>query len=147
MLNTKVLIGVGLLAASLMLVGCNKPENNQQADTASSAETKAIDSNDKKLARGKRMFIQCMACHSIGEGQPHKLGPNLFAVVGRPAAALSDFKYSDALAKSELTWDRATLTQWIKQTAQTVPGTTMIYANTLSDAQLDDLLFYMESAQ
>lgn len=79
-------------------------------------------------SRGKIVFQQnCALCHVTGleERPPTGQGPSLAGVVGRPAAALPNFGYSKALASSHLTWDAATLQQFLAGPGVLVPGTTM----------------------
>jgi len=60
------------------------------------------------------------------------LGPSLTGVVGRPAASVAGFPYSDALKKSGLTWTEDNLRAWIAEPSHTVPGTLMPHVS-LSD--------------
>ena len=55
------------------------------------------------------LFMRCQACHSVAEGEAHKLGPNLTGIVGSDAAGQEGFEYSVALLESDLHWDRETL--------------------------------------
>src|SRR3546814_8066494 len=48
-------------------------------------------------SRGERVFQRCYACHSVDPAETALEGPNLDGVVGRKAAALSGFDYSDAM--------------------------------------------------
>jgi cytochrome c len=93
---------------------------------------------------GQMAFLRCEACHSIAPGEPHKLGPNLHGIVGRPAGTVEGFgRYTPALSNSGLVWERATLRAWLEGPARLVPGTSMVYHNTLSGMQLDALLDYL----
>jgi len=81
------------------------------------------------VAAGKTYFTQnCALCHSTGTtdgAQPEAgRGPDLGGVVGR-RAALGAFNYSQALADSKLTWDPATLDNYLADPAGMVPGTIM----------------------
>lgn len=89
---------------------------------------------------------ECSECHSIKEGR-NKKGPSLFGVVGRKAATISDYQYSDALrAKTDWVWTPEKLHSYLSQPAkQADPGTKMKYDG-LSDAkQLDDLISYLST--
>ncbi len=66
----------------------------------------------------------CAVCHSTDPGV-QKFGPSLAGVVGRKAGAIADFDYSPAMAKSGLTWDKATLDKFIANPQGLVPGTKM----------------------
>ena len=39
-------------------------------------------------AAGQRVFNQCMACHTIQQGGPNRVGPNLYGVAGRKAGSI-----------------------------------------------------------
>lgn len=94
---------------------------------------------------GKDVFkTECAECHSIKEGR-HKKGPSLFGVVGRKAAALPDYEYSDALrAQSTWTWTAEQLHAYLAQPAKRAnPGTKMKYDGLSDQKQLDDLITYL----
>ena len=93
---------------------------------------------------GADLFIHCQGCHSSHAGEAHKLGPNLAGFYGQPAASRSGYDYSDALSGSGLTWDRATLRDWLSDSQSLVAGNRMIYANALDDDSLEQLLDYLE---
>lgn len=77
---------------------------------------------------GKRVFLRCMACHTVQPGAPNKVGPNLSGVVGRKSAQVKGFRYSAAMSKANLTWNEATLDKWLTRSAGVVPGTSMAFA-------------------
>ncbi|MBD3788265.1 MAG: cytochrome C [Sphingomonadales bacterium] len=73
-------------------------------------------------AAGEKIFAKCKACHAITapDGtsivKGGKVGPNLYGIVGRPAASYPDFKYGDgilAAAAAGLVWDEALITEYV----------------------------------
>jgi glucose/arabinose dehydrogenase len=79
--------------------------------------------------RGKALFQHCcVICLATGQGDRPQAGqgPSLAGVVGRPAAALSNFGYTKALAASHLVWDAATLDKFLASPPSVVPGTAMV---------------------
>lgn len=80
------------------------------------------------LKRGKMLFLQCRACHETTKEASPRIGPTLHGLIGAKAAAVPGFNYSAALRNSKLTWDRATLDQWLANPAKLVPGNTMAFA-------------------
>jgi cytochrome c len=95
--------------------------------------------------RGRIAFMRCAACHSVGAGEPHKVGPNLRGAIGASAAQAAGYNYTPALRQAGLRWDDATLKQWIRDPAALVPGTSMAYSNALTDAEIDALVVYLRS--
>ena len=74
---------------------------------------------------GEALFRQrCQMCHSLDPAKPVAMGPSLRGVVGRRAAA-TPFAYSDALMRSRLVWNRATIERFLAAPARLVPGTKM----------------------
>jgi cytochrome c len=71
----------------------------------------------------------CTQCHSFGKGEPHGVGPNLFGLLGKPAASNAGFTYSKQYldAMKGKTWDRALLDKWLTDTQAVAPGNTMVY--------------------
>lgn len=80
----------------------------------------------------------CGTCHTVDPAAPPRQGPNLFAVMGRPAGALEGFKYSPAFeaGKVGVTWDEATLDRWITDPQSVIPRTTMLYKQTNAEKRL-----------
>jgi cytochrome c len=95
--------------------------------------------------RGARLFRACAACHSVEPGD-HMTGPSLAHAWNRRAGRAEGFnRYSDALKKSKLTWDAATLDRWLADPDALVPGTTMTFAGIKEGAARQDLIAYLES--
>ena len=55
-------------------------------------------------AKGAAVFQRCAMCHNANKDGGNGLGPNLFGVAGRKAAALPNFTYSTALKNSGIRW-------------------------------------------
>lgn len=95
--------------------------------------------------RGAQLFRACAACHSVKPGD-HMTGPSLAHVWNHRAGQSEGFnRYSDALKKSNLTWDAATLDRWLAGPDSLVPGTTMTFPGMKEEASRLDLIAYLES--
>jgi cytochrome c len=99
-------------------------------------------------ARGERVFQRCFSCHSVAPSETAQLqGPSLHGVVGRPAATVAGFDYSDAMkakAAGGLVWTPETLDRFIADPDTFVPGTPMVVLPPLRDEQdRADLIAYL----
>src|SRR5271170_4071484 len=95
------------------------------------------------LAHGQQLFKTCAACHSDKPG--NQLGPSLAGVFGRKAAALEDFRYSPAMARSNLTWDEANLRRYITDPQAAVKGNRMPFAGIKQPQDADDIVAYLKT--
>lgn len=94
-------------------------------------------------AAGQKVFAVCKACHQVGEKAKNGVGPILNGVVGRPAGSVEGFKYSEAMKGSGLTWDEATLAEYLKDPKAKVPGNKMAYAGLKDDTKIADVIAYL----
>ena len=81
----------------------------------------------------------CRTCHS-SKRDDNRLGPSLFGVVGRKAASVQGFAYSDAMKSSGLTWDVGTLDTFIANPEAVVPNNGMKPFGGISDARQRGLI-------
>jgi cytochrome c len=89
---------------------------------------------------GKTVFNKCKACHQVDK---NGVGPHLGGILGRKAASVEGYNYSDALKKSGITWDEAALDKWLQGPSKDVPGTKMIFAGVKSPDDRANLIAYL----
>lgn len=107
----------------------------------------AAQAQSGNAARGERLFNQqCKACHAVDKGAPSPAGPNLNGLFGRKSGTAPGFEFSPAMAKSGIVWDDKTLAEYLKDPKGRVPETKMIFAGLKQQAQLDDVIAYLEKA-
>jgi cytochrome c len=103
----------------------------------------ALGAGDPK--RGVQLFGQCMACHSVKEGE-HMTGPSLAHVWNRKAGTTNGFmRYSDAVKHSDMKWDEATLDKWLSDPARFVPGNSMTFPGVKEAKDRADLIAYLKA--
>lgn len=95
-------------------------------------------------AAGRKVFNQCMACHALKEGQ-HRVGPSLYGIFGRKAGTVEGFnRYSPALKEADVVWNDETLSKYIENPSEYIPGNRMPFPG-LADAQKRaDLIAYLK---
>ncbi len=65
---------------------------------------------------------ECGDCHSLANPPKNKKGPGLFGIIGKPAAGVPNFTYSDSLRAAKLVWSAATMDAYIKNPKALVAG-------------------------
>ena len=118
---------VGKVALGLALVLAVAGQANAAGDPAAG----------EKAFKGK-----CGACHNATEAK-NKVGPSLMGVYDRKAGMAADFKYSDAMKNSGITWDEAALDEYLKDPKGKVPGNKMAYPGLKDDTKRADVIAYL----
>jgi cytochrome c len=95
--------------------------------------------------KGKVVFEQCAACHSLGEPGDYD-GPTLKDVIGRKAGSLEDYRYSAAMKRSDVVWDAATLDKYVTDPQAFIPGNRMAFAGIADKGERDDLIAFLTIA-
>jgi cytochrome c len=117
---------------------------------ATSAAAPADEPLPKRLAaadagKGEASAKKCAACHTFAKGEPNRVGPNLYGVVGRPKASVPGFNYSAALKAKGGNWTPEDLDAFLANPKGAVPGTNMSFAGIARGGERADLITYLNS--
>lgn len=94
---------------------------------------------------GREIFSRsCADCHSMD--QRMLSGPSLANLSDRQVGGAEDYNYSAVLERSDRSWDRELLSNYILTPQEVFPGTTMSGVN-LSDDELELLVDYLLEQQ
>jgi len=94
---------------------------------------------------GKKAFRKCKACHSVDKGGAHKVGPNLWDVVGRAKAGAQGYRFSGVLAGLGGTWSFADLDAFLAKPKAFAPGTKMSFSGVRKAAERAAVIAYLRS--
>lgn len=94
-------------------------------------------------AAGAKVFNKCKACHTLEEGGANRVGPNLWAVIGRPVGSVDAYRYSDAMHDFGGVWELERLDQYLTKPRMVVPGTKMVFAGLPKPEDRANLIAYL----
>lgn len=95
------------------------------------------------LKNGEKVFKKCRACHVVDK-EKNKVGPHLVGLFGRKSGTVEKFKYSRAMKEAEIEWSVETLSEYLRKPKKFVPGTKMVFAGLRKEAQITDLIAYLQ---
>ena len=150
-----LLIGIGKISNTVFHV--EKPKTpgytveveqvSSSLDSATEVAEKIVDISALiamgDIVSGEKIFKKCAACHSVIKGGKNKIGPALYNVVGRQVAAVSDYKYSKALAGYEKSWTFEELNGYLIKPAKWIKGTKMAFAGLRKEKDRASVIKYL----
>ena len=95
--------------------------------------------------KGANAAKKCAACHTFGKGEPNRVGPNLYGVMGRAKSSVAGFNYSAAMKAKGGEWTIDELNTYLLNPRGMVPGTNMNFAGIPRATERADLLSYINS--
>jgi cytochrome c len=133
-----------ILAATVALAGCGgKPEAASAPETASVPETTVAASTSDRPAS----FGQCAVCHKVEKDAANGVGPNLHGIVGKKAASVAGFAYSQPMKDWGQTWTEANLDAYLENPRKVVVGTKMVYAGQSDPAKRKEIIDWLKKQQ
>ena len=97
------------------------------------------------VGSGKQLARKCALCHTFKKGGPHKIGPNLWDVVGADKARWENFSYSAALASVGGSWGYEELNSFVAKPGTYIPGTRMTFNGLKKLEDRADLIAYLRT--
>lgn len=168
-------ISLTAVLAAALLAGCGQKQDQTEPPPAPqngaasgapeanaappAAEAPALSVHDKALLaslpppyntgdveHGHIVFARCQVCHTVTEGGPDLIGPNLWGVFGRKVASKAGYSYSDAIKAKSWTWDAQHIDSWITDPRQIAPGTKMSFVGLADPKDRIDVIAYLKTA-
>jgi cytochrome c len=122
-------------------------EQKQDAAGGAPAQQEPI---EKLLAsatveKGETAAKKCVACHTFGKGEPNRVGPNLYGVVGRERGSHAGFNYSAGMKAKPGKWTIEDLNAFLLNPKGFIPGTSMTFAGLPRGGERADVIVYLNS--
>ena len=106
----------------------------------------AVPASAQNAERGKQVFEQCSACHSLATGQ-NGLGPHLNGLFGRQSASVGDYVYSPPLRRANVVWTPELLDNFLTDPQSgAFRGNKMPFAGLPDGQARADLIAYLKAA-
>ncbi len=97
------------------------------------------------VEKGQASAKVCLTCHTFGKGEPAKVGPNLYGIVGRDRASFPGFNYSAAMKAKGGKWTYEDLNAFLTDPKKFIPGTAMGFAGIQNDQQRANVIDYLHT--
>ena len=98
------------------------------------------------VTKGEAVFAKCTACHTIAQGGPNGIGPNLWGIMGKPIGQhAAGFAYSPALADHGGNWDFENMDAWLTSPRAFANGTKMSFAGLGNPEDRANIIAYLNS--
>ena len=97
--------------------------------------------------KGEQLAKVCTQCHTFDKGQPNKIGPNLWDVVGQPMGEdRGGYQFSSAMeAHKGDKWDTDELNKWLWRPQSLIKGTKMTFAGMPKAQDRADVIAYLDT--
>ena len=123
------------------------PDTENSSQSVKAAEVKEVDISALlalgTVEHGEKVFKKCTACHVVNKGGANKIGPVLYGVLGRQVAAISDYKYSKAMANYDKNWTFEEMNGYLRKPQSYIKGTKMAFAGLRKEKDRASVILYL----
>jgi cytochrome c len=142
------LFGDAVVVSDKLLKNVYVVDTQEDSSAVAANQEKSLTVIEPMLAsadviNGEKAFKKCLSCHTVGKGEPHKTGPNLWNIVMGYIASDQTFAYSDALRSRKEQWSYENLNKFLYKPREFAPGTKMTFIGISNDQERADLIAFL----
>jgi cytochrome c len=100
---------------------------------------------EASIDKGASEAKKCVACHTFEKGAPNRIGPNLYAIVGRDRGTRAGFNYTSAMKGKGGKWTYNDLDRFLMNPKMVIPGTNMSFPGIAKASDRANMLVYLRS--
>ncbi len=123
------------------------PADEQPQQVAEAAPPAVVEEPASTISAeaGADVFKKCKSCHTIDQGGPNRVGPNLWGVFNRDVASHDGFSYSDSMVATlgGQSWTPALLNEFLTKPKDLVSGTKMSFGGLRNPDDRQNLIAYL----
>ena len=138
---------LSLLIVSFLLISCSdqKSPDNEKVESVPPTSITNLETimTVGDIERGRKLYIQCRACHSLKPNETNRIGPSLYGIINHQAGSIEGYEYSEALKQSNVYWNLDNLDQWIEKPYEMIPGNKMVFSGMRKKQDRNDLIAYI----
>jgi len=138
---------LSLLIVSFLLISCSdqKSPDNEKVESVPPTSITNLETimTVGDIERGRKLYIQCRACHSLKPNETNRIGPSLYGIINQQAGSIEGYEYSEALKQSNVYWNLDNLDQWIEKPYEMIPGNKMVFSGMRKKQDRNDLIAYI----
>lgn len=119
-----------------------------EADALFAEARRKFHTPPSEMSNGERQFVRkCSVCHTLEPDGARRAGPTLYGLFGRKAGTVPGYRYSEALAGSDIVWNEETIDRLFALGPDHVtPGSKMPMQQIAGLADRKDLIAYLRQS-
>ena len=124
-------------------VQANAPKTPAATQVSAQAPKIELSPEELQLKQGKKVFRKCQSCHTLDNGGRHRIGPNLYGVMGAKIASKDGFAYSKASKASDVIWTDENLDAFLTKPKEFLPGNRMTFVGLKKEEDRKAVIAYL----
>ena len=124
-------------------VQANAPKTPAATQVSAQAPKIELSPEELQLKQGKKVFRKCQSCHTLDNGGRHRVGPNLYGVMGAKIASKDGFAYSKASKASDVIWTDENLDAFLTKPKEFLPENRMTFVGLKKEEDRKAVIAYL----